>query len=490
LLRRHWLIAALLAAGLVLRVMAQLAYQPPLIYVDTLKYLYGASPGSEPLAYTAVLRIVVPAGGLSTVAVLQHLLGLAMGAVLYLVLLRRGAPRWLAAVAAAPVLLDAYQLQMEQTIMPDVWFEALIVAGLAALLWRPAASLRLVLAAGLILGVSATFKQLGETLAVPAVVYLLVAEDGWRGRLTKAAALCLAFLLPVLAYCSYSYARNGHFRLAHGQATTGRLAASADCATLRLPAAVRPLCPTPHEQSFGPDWLEHSGHSPLFATPLPPGAKRYKLISQLNSAVVSQQPLRVAASIASDWVRLFAVTRSPTSWVTPISRWQFQTHYPTYPPWVTLAPGNVIVVGVQKVAFTPFVHHPLKPAYGGAAQVSQPLASFLRGYQLHGGFTPGPLFALFALAGLAGSVLALLRRGATAGSRRMAVACLLFTSTAAILLLVPDLYEFSWRYQLPALITLPPAGVLGLTALLSHRRGRRAARPAADGVAAGGAPAA
>ena len=51
LLRRHWLVSALLAAGLVLRVLAQVAYRPALLYVDTLKYLYGASPGSDPLGY-------------------------------------------------------------------------------------------------------------------------------------------------------------------------------------------------------------------------------------------------------------------------------------------------------------------------------------------------------------------------------------------------------------------------------------------------------
>ena len=44
-----------------------------------------------------------------------------------------GWPRW----PSRRVLLDAYQLQNEQTIMPGTWFEALIVAGLAILLWRP-----------------------------------------------------------------------------------------------------------------------------------------------------------------------------------------------------------------------------------------------------------------------------------------------------------------------------------------------------------------
>jgi hypothetical protein len=180
------------------------------------------------------------------------------------------------------------------------------------------------------------------------------------------------------------------------------------------------------------------------------------------------------------------VTRQPSEWVTPISRWQFQDGYPTHPPWVSLGRGNVIIVGVQKVLFGRFHIHPLKPGYGGTAQVDRPVAAFLRSYQLGGGYTPGPLLAVFTLAGLAGSALALARRGrANAGRdhrlrapalRTAALACLLFTVTAAAALLPPDVYEFSWRYQLPAVITLPPAGVLGVTALVSYVRGRRAAR--------------
>jgi hypothetical protein len=101
-----------------------------------------------------------------------------MAVVLYAVLLRRGAARLLAALAVAPVLLDAYQLQMEQTIMADVWFEAMIVAGLAVLLWRPAVTVPFAAAAGLILGSSATVKQLGELLVraliwVPGVIVCL-----------------------------------------------------------------------------------------------------------------------------------------------------------------------------------------------------------------------------------------------------------------------------------------------------------------------------
>ena len=527
--RRHWLVTILLAAGLVLRVLAQVAYRPALIYVDTLKYLYGASPGSEPLGYTAVLKPILLAGDLGAVAAVQHLLGLAMAVVLYVVLLRRGVARWLAALAAAPVLLDAYQIQMEQTIMPDVWFEALIVAGLAVLLWRPAVTVPAAAVAGLILGSSATVKQLGELLVLPAVVYLLVA--GGRRAITSSAVLAGAFVLPILGYCCVSYASTGHFRLANRQPSVGRLAAAADCATLKLPAAARPLCPTPAEQALGPDWLEHSGQSPLYRAAVPPG-ERGRLIAALGSAVRHQQPVRVVAAIARDSVRLFALTRGPAPGVTPISRWQFQAGYPTYPPWINicppgtgqsrtgrlspqdclagqhsiqqrvapvsdvlLRPGGTIVVGVQRQVFAAFHARVLNPSYGGPARVDKPMATFLRSYQLDGGYTPGPLLALLALAGLAGSLLALIRRAGDGRSRQLALACLLFTATAVTVLLAPDVYEFSWRYQLPAVITLAPAGVLGISALLSLRRpqaglrehlpGGPRARPQPGGDAAG-----
>src|ERR1700733_7724606 len=162
--RRHWLMTALLLAGLVLRVLAQIAYRPALLYIDTLKYLYNAWPGTDPLGYKGVLKAILLVGNLQAVTAVQHLVGLAMGVGIYLVVLRRGAPRWLAALAAAPVLLDGYELQTEQTIMPDVWFEALIVAALVLLLWRPRPRPRAIALAGIALGLSVTVAQAGEIL--------------------------------------------------------------------------------------------------------------------------------------------------------------------------------------------------------------------------------------------------------------------------------------------------------------------------------------
>ncbi|HEX5303019.1 MAG TPA: hypothetical protein VFW50_39100, partial [Streptosporangiaceae bacterium] len=82
----------------------------------------------------------------------------------------------------------------------------------------------------------------------------------------------------------------------------------------------------------------------------------------------------------------------------------------------------------------------------------------------------GPVFLFGLLAGLAG--IFTFRRRRDPG---LALACLLVTGSAVAVLLGADLYEFSWRYQLPALITLPVAAVLGVTAVTRHIQARRAA---------------
>jgi hypothetical protein len=97
----------------------------------------------------------------------------------------------------------------------------------------------------------------------------------------------------------------------------------------------------------------------------------------------------------------------------------------------------------------------------------EPAATVLRDYQLGGGYTPGPMYAAGLAAGLLGSLTGLARRR-TAEDRELAVACLLVTLAAVVLLLSSDAFEFSWRYQLPAVVMLPAAGALGLTAVAAR----------------------
>jgi hypothetical protein len=481
-LRTHWLATALLALGLALRVLAQVSYGPALLYIDSVKYLYGAWPSSDPVGYDLPLKLILYVGNLSAVEAVQHVLMLATAVTLYLVLLRRGVPRWLAALAMGPILLDAYQLQMESTIMPDIWFEAIIVAGVAILLWRPRITVRTCLLAGAVLGLAATVRQVGEALIAPAILFvlagaLLARQGGWRQALLKSVALGAAFAVPIIAYSSGSYAITGNFWLSRNgyQETYGRMAALADCATLKLPAYARPLCPTPREQAKGPDDLDHQLTSPLRTYEPPAGVTvpRGTIVSDFNHAVLVQQPLRVIGRISSDAVKLFAVTRHTDPGDTPISRWQFHTSYPSYLPTITHTKAGTIVFALKLgPADSATVYRKLDVAYGGNARVWKPGAAFLRRYQLYGGYTPGPLLLLCLLAGLAGA-LTVFRRRASDAQRQLALGALVFVTAAISVLLVSDLFEFSWRYQLPALISLPPAGAFGIAAMLRYARRRK-----------------
>jgi hypothetical protein len=198
--------------------------------------------------------------------------------------------------------------------------------------------------------------------------------------------------------------------------------------------------------------------------------------------------------VLRDSAKLFAVGRVTSPGDTPISRWQFQTSYPTYGTSVYLSQDHTIMLGLHyATSGGPEFTQPLPASMGGRAAVDQSLARFLRSYQLNGGYTPGPLLALAAVAGLFGSLalgaLAIARRRGGPDSRgavaarldaqyQLALACLLTFGAAVAVLLASDAFEFSWRYQLPALVTLPPAGALGIALGISFLRRRRPERPA------------
>ncbi len=454
--RHHSWFLLVLTAGLALRVLAGTAYRPALLYIDSAKYLDG-SVATAPQGYQALLRLLEPAGGLALVAAVQHATGLAMAVALYALLLRRGAPRWAATLAAAPVLLDAYQLQLEQTIMPDVLFETMITAGLVVLLWRPGPWP--VAAGALVLGTAVTVREIGGVLIVPLVIFAALSvpggRHGWRRRVRRAALAAGCFLLPVLGYLAGTFVVTGHAGMAGNGPSPqyGRAAAAADCATLKVPASQRALCPSPAQTLAlgGVDGLLHNPRSPGHTVPVPPGMTRDEFLDRFALAVFRQQPLRVDASAVRDSVRLFAPARTDDPQVTPLARWQFQDVYPTYPRRYSMA------------FFTRLAH---AHGSGGDLIAVQPAASFLRAYQLGGGYTPGPLYAAFGVAGVAG---ALRRR---TGLR---LPCLLVTLAAAVLLVSSDAFEFSWRYQLPAVVLLPLAGMLGVTVLVRGRRSRCAA---------------
>ena len=480
-IRLHWIASILVALGLVMRLLTQVAYQPAIVYIDTLKYLYDAWPGSDPVGYKVPLKMILKMGGsLSTVEFIQHLIGIAMAITIYVVLVRRGVPRWLAAVAMAPVLFDAYQLQAEAMIMPDIWFEAMILAGVAVLLWKTRPTLWFLICGAGLLGASTGVRQIGEVTVVPAVAYAIVLGGGLKKMAINVAAVVCAFGLAILLYMGAAYELTQQFRISYSSSslTFGRTAQVVDCATLNVPKPVKLLCPTKWQQAQGPDWLEHSSDGPLrtLADKLPTSLQsdshyRALLVSEFNHAVEKQQPLRIVGAVLRDGVKLFALTRDTSPGDTPIWRWEFHGYFPTFGKYVFIQ-NNTLYVTLPQTA-----PRRLSSGFGvnGPPQVDVPVARFLRSYQVNGGYTPGPLLALCVITGLIGSLLLAFRRRITDQVRILGLGTVCFFGTAVFVIGMSDAFEFSWRYQLPALVTLPPAGAFGLATIIMFVRNRRQA---------------
>jgi hypothetical protein len=164
--------------------------------------------------------------------------------------------------------------------------------------------------------------------------------------------------------------------------------------------------------------------------------------------VLTQQPMRVFTAYGRDVLKLYAVDRVTAPGDPPIDRWQFRTSFPYFSSHATPA-----IVSAATARFG-----------GGAPTVWRPVAAFLHAYQVDGGYAPGPVLLLCTLTGLIGSAF-VLRRRLPESTRQLARAGLLFFASGALLILMSDVFVFSWRYQLPALVTLVPAGTLGISAI-------------------------
>ena len=147
--------------------------------------------------------------------------------------------------------------------MPDVTFEALITTGITILLWHPRPSLWRLAAGTAVLGLAADVRQIGEALAIPAVVFAVLVARRWRRRLGYLAVTAASFALPVIGYMTISLVTGHGFALTSEgpDILYGRAAVAANCAILRLPADERSLCPSPSVAAAGIDEIINA-HGP------------------------------------------------------------------------------------------------------------------------------------------------------------------------------------------------------------------------------------
>lgn len=444
-----FLVALLL--GVLLRVVVSVAFPGAVMVSDApgyLTFLDDVSPSVErPDGYGLLLLLPLSqlADSLTLFVSVQHVLGLAAATGLYAVLRRWGVGRWWAAAAALPLLLDAMVLLLEHTTLSDALFLDLVVLAVVLLGWRRRPSPGVALAAGLVMGLATVVRQVGTPLVLAGVLFCLLAAGGrWR-RVVPAVLLAVAFVVPVGAYAAWYQGTYGTYALSGigGTSAYMRTTTFVECGRLDLEPYAEVLCPPEPvgERRDPTDYGWYQIGVGAQSLVVPPGVDRDAVLRDFARQALAAQPLDYARVVLRDSVLGFDVVRTDRFEYNTSFKWRF-SHYvePPSSPWTRMGWAR----------------------YGGAPpEPVQPWADLLVGYQLVG-YTPGPVVLLGLVLGVVG-----------AASRRSGAArpyVLLLVLVGFGLSLLPALTtEFIWRYQLPGVLLLPAAGILGLSAL--RRRG-------------------
>jgi hypothetical protein len=234
---RHRVFAAAFAVGALLRLITMLGYGPAMWFNDSYEYVSVAlHPRPHPIrpdGYGFWLLLLKPFHSFALVTLTQHLMGLATAALIYALLRRKfRLPKWGATLAAAPVLFDAYQIQLEQLIMSDALFTLLVVGVIAIVLWNKQMSWKVGAVVGLLLALTALTRSIGLPILALVAAYLLVKRTAWKAIV----AVIVACAVPVLGYMGWFSTNYGKFGMTNsdGLILYMRTAIFADCDKMHI----------------------------------------------------------------------------------------------------------------------------------------------------------------------------------------------------------------------------------------------------------------
>jgi hypothetical protein len=464
---RHAAFIVVLGVGAALRVIAWTAYQPAiLVLADSNGYLrtmvsLADQKQLRPALYPAFLKAVVSLDSLALVTALQHLLILLAAAGLYCLLNRLGVHRVMAAVGVAPVLLDAYQINLEQHILAEALFQSFVVGAVLLLLWPSRPSVWASGLAGLAIALGSLTRFVAFGVIPFALLYLLVRKVGWL----RFGAMAMGIVLPLVAYAAWNRGITGKFTITDREGHVlyaTKVSRFADCRGVSLPQAERQLCidtPVADRKKVYPPWTRQS---PLSDLQVPPGEEEYEIVGSFNRRMILRQPLDYARLVAVDLVAFFSWSSPSERQPNRVTRWQF---------FERLNQVKLVARELRASRGSP------PPEYGldETFRIDKPLASFLRSYQRFGyqhGFVATVLLVLALLGGIFGKG----RRG----SHDLRLDCLFITFAGLSLYLFPAFFStFHFRYTIAAIPLLGPAGILGATLQwkrVSDRRGTVTAR--------------
>lgn len=448
--RRHRAFLVVLGGAIALRLAVAVVHRPALFFSDSWDYLstaFAASPvglsDTRPSGYPLIVRILSEPFGLhpAGITILQHLAGLAGGAILYAGLTALGVRRTWAVAAAAVVLLDFYAIALEQQVLAEAFFTFALVAGLALTVWAKGRAWPLA-AAGLLLAAAVTLRTAGLFLVPAWLLYVAWARPGLRA--TAVAVLALA--MPLLGYLSVHERKTGSFSFvsASGWFMYGRIGEISDCDGVDVAPAARPLCVDRPDggtvltylwNPASPAWRLF-GHGPGGD----PAAldEENRILGGFARAVVRARPGRYATLVLADFGRFFVPGVSSNG----LSDSAIE---------LPRSPSDVLVIEPIRDRFLPGY----EPRIRTGAAVLAAIGSVLH--------TPRWLLAVLALAGVA----AVVRR--TEHRREIA----LLTGGALLMLLASAATsEMNVRYLIPCVPLLVAGGVLAVHDLSARRLSR------------------
>ncbi len=332
--RRHRLFTILVTLSLVPRVLAALAFRPALLTSDSFLYMQEAVRGTlgqiRPSGYSWFLDIFRPLPDtLLAVTTAQHLMGIAVAAIVYGLLRYWGLPAWGASLAALPTLFDTREIALESYILPDTLYAAVLLLAVALLLTKGTPRLGQCALAGLLVGFVCLLRGNGLALAGLFAVFLLIRRVGWRA-LTAAAA---AFAGPVLGYVVAFHASYGQYNItdSDGIFLWSRTTSFANCAIIKPPPRLASLCPNRETEVApagpAPTWSINA----LVGAPTPadylwapdawwrrdkyPGINSYnnKLALHFAFRAIEAQPLDYLRVTARDVMLLFLANDRPVA---------------------------------------------------------------------------------------------------------------------------------------------------------------------------------
>jgi hypothetical protein len=484
----HRLFVIVLIPAVLLRADAELGYRWQAWFNDSFTYVadtvhFNLDP-TRVSGYSVFLKVLEPLHSYALITILQHLMGLAVGVMIYALARHRfGAPAWLATLATLPVLFDGYEIELEHLILSDTAFLFAVMLAATLLLWhQDGPSVRVSALVGLLLGLSVVLRSIGEPLLAVFVVYMLIRRFNWR----KIAATIVVAAVPVVAYAGVFDLEHGQFAMsdATGIFLYSRVMTFADCSKMHVPADELWLCTVlpPDKRPIAQNFIWRSTQN----TPLDRwtsdkfSPQPNKLAEDFAIRAIEAQPLSYARTVFDDTWRVFGWSRQVFPNAQTYDEYEFLAQPTPIPSWDKASLGRYSSYAAAYVQGNP------------ETKLVDPFAAIIRDWQRYI-WLPGTVYGFILLAGLGGLVLAWRRLGGEA---------LLPWALSAALIVVPAATaEFDYRYVLPAVPFACLAAVMAfspgtaggswlrrLAGAVRRAAGRDTAPVAADLPAAAGAP--